>query len=687
MRILKLQQIIYFLILLLICITVQAHAQEFTALEDHVYWTPDGMIVIVNDAALSPEVPVDGLIEAVVYRRLEGQSSYSEVGRLQRAESWEEFVDRGSDRLVAALMSAVRVDTEEELWENIQENPRAGDYGFLYYERDFQKAFGLIFIDEETADLPEGEEVSYRMTYIMENGEESEERYTDSEIVGTMPNILAPRSINFVESENLVGGQWASPIEGSEDAFFANIYRQKGVGSEFELLPNRLMANRNEEEGIITYSWEESAEPEEWYRFFVEPIDFIGNTGPRSDTLQVISVNFDNIPLMNEVEISEDPSGIRMNWQQIDYKPYLTGIEVRRSRDSRSGFVTLDTLDVTATEFVDSRVVPNQTYYYEFRVVTMRSALDFPSAVASGSFENKEMPPSIPFGLKAIHEGENIRLQWNSVEEPDLYAYYVYRSTSRYDSLVVASRAITDSTTFIDTNETLDGRTNYTYAVKSVNMSGLESELSDFVVIRPSRYVQPLAPVGISGYAEYNRVRISWRDVQRRDDAVIGYHVYRSLQKVEVASASSLPEGVERLTETFITTTSFDDLDVTPGQQYYYAVSSVDLFDVESELSSFFDFTTSNPDLSAPSQVSVRAINGQIEMRWNRTHQAGVSGYIVYRRTREQSEPEALTTLDLEETTFTDNNTSLNTLYWYSVSVIGGNSESERSREQSVRIQ
>lgn len=686
MRILELQYIFYNLILLLICFTAQVYAQEFIPLEDHVYWTPEGMIVIVNDAALSPEVPVDGLIEAVVYRKLEDQSSYTEVGRLQRAGSWKEFVERGSYRLVEALMSATRIDTEMELWEFIQQNPRARDYGFIYYERDFQKAFGLIFVDKETSDLPEGEEVSYRMTYVMENGEESDERYSGSEIVGKMPNILAPRSINFVESENIVGGQWASPIEGSEDAFFANIYRQIGAGSDFELLPNRLMANRNEEEGIITYSWEESAEPEEWYRFFVEPIDFIGNTGPRSDTLQVISVNFDNIPLMNEVEISEDPSGIRMYWQPIDYKPYLTGIEIRRSRDARSGFVTLDTLDVTATEFVDSKVVPNQTYYYEFRVVTMRAAVDFPSAVTSGSFENKEMPPSIPSGLKAMHEGENIRLHWNSVEEPDLYAYYVYRSTSRYDSLVVASRAITDSTTFLDTDEILDGRTNYTYAVKAVNMSGLESELSNFEVIRPSRLVRPMAPVGVSGYAEYNRVRISWRDVQRRDDAVIGYHVYRSPQPVESISTYDLPDKVERLTETLITTTAFDDVDVETGQQYYYAISSVDMFNVESELSPFSKFTITRPPLLAPSQVSVRAINGQIEIRWNRTHQNSVSGYFVYRRTGDQTEPEVVADLGLDETTFIDSNALPGTLYWYSVSILDGDDESSRSREQSVRF-
>jgi len=424
----------YILGFLLISITLPAHAayaQEFSQADDHVRWTPDGMVIFVNDAALSAEHPVDGLIEGILHRRFEGESSYTEIARLQRANNWNEFKDRASTRLIDALMEIAQTQSEDELWEFIQQNPRGMDYGFLYFEREFQKAYGLIYLDEETRNLPDGEVVSYRMTYILETGEESDERYTDSAIAGQQPNLRAPRVIGLTENDSRVGGRWASPIEGSEDAFFANIYRQKGIDGEFERIPTRLMAVRNEVAGLITYTWEESTEPETWHRFFVEPIDMVGNTGPRSDTLQVISVNFNNIPLMGNVEIRESTSGIHLQWEPLEYKPYLTGIEIKRSRDSRQSYIVLDTLDVTASEYIDTRVVPNRTYYYEFRVVTMRAANDLPSAIASGSFVNTEMPPPQPSGLRASREGEHIRLNWNSVQESDLYAYYVYRGTSR----------------------------------------------------------------------------------------------------------------------------------------------------------------------------------------------------------------------------------------------------------------
>ncbi len=673
------------IVLFLICQPI-IMAQEAQYVENLVRWTSDGMIVQTSDAALSPERPVDGRIETVIYRQLEGESSFRELARLGRAETWEEFADRAGSELIEILMTGLELETQEELWQYIQEHPEGTHYGLLIFNSDFQKAFGLMFLDDETHDLPDGEVVRYRVTYTLESGEESDLQYTGEAVAGTMPRLLAPVRERINESTTQIGVQWSSPIEGSEDAAFANIYRRTGIDGEFEELPSQLLAIRSEETGRIHYHWDQSAEPESWYSFFIEPVDIAGNTGPRSDTLQVVSVDFNNLPLMSNVEVLENDSGIHLAWERLPNKPWLTGIEVQRSRQASGGFVVLDTLAVTATEFIYTQIVPNQTYHYEFRVVTIRPRTSLPSAVARAAFENRVMPPSAPTGLRAEHEGEHIRLTWKSVEEPDLYAYYVYRSTSRHDSLVVASRAITDSTTFLDTSEILHGRTNYTYAVKAVNMSGLESELSSFVAIRPNRFVEPIAPAGVSGYGEYNRIRLSWRDVQRRDDAVVGYHVYRSRQPVEALRPDELPDEVVRLTENRIEATSFDDLDVEPGQRYYYAVSSVDIFDVESSLSPFAGFSTSRPSLLAPSQVSARSINGQAEVRWNRTHQPGAAGYTVYRRTRDQEEPVVVGTLPVDETMFIDADATAGTLYWYSVSVITDEDESPRSLEQSLTV-
>jgi fibronectin type 3 domain-containing protein len=686
------KRLIYTGIVLLFMCQPFALAQEVQHAENLVRWTPEGMIVQASDAALSPERPVDGRIETVIYRQLEGESSFREVARVGRAVTWEEFTSRAGSELIQILMVGLETETEEELWQYIQEHPEATHYGLLTFNTDFQKAFGMVYLDEETRDLPDGEVVRYRVMYTLESGEESDLQYTGEAVAGTLPRLLAPVRERINESTTQIGVQWSSPIEGSEDAAFANIYRRTGIEGDFELLPGQLLAIRNQETGRIHYNWDQSAEPESWYSFFIEPMDIAGNTGPRSDTLQVISVDFNNLPLMSNVDVLESESGIHLAWERLPNKPWLTGIEVQRSRKATDGFVVIDTLSITETEFIDTQIVPNQTYHYEFRVVTIRERTSLPSAVARAAFENRYLPPSAPTGVTAVQEGENIRVSWDSVQEPDLYAYYVYRGTSRHDSLVVASRAITDTTTFLDESEILSGRTNYSYAVKAVNMSGLESELSDFVIIRPDRRVVPPPPPGVSGYGEFNRIRLTWRDMARQDEVVAGYHVYRSAEPVsavavEQANGSPLEiPGLVRLSDIPISDTAFDDTGLQSGQQFYYAVSSVDIFDVESALSPFASFRTTRPELSSPSQVSVRQINGRVEIRWNQTRQDGATGYQIFRRSRGETEPVVIGSAALEETIFNDTTTEPGTLYWYSVSVLAGEHESARSREESVVV-
>jgi fibronectin type 3 domain-containing protein len=144
--------------------------------------------------------------------------------------------------------------------------------------------------------------------------------------------------------------------------------------------------------------------------------------------------------------------------------------------------------------------------------------------------------------------------------------------------------------------------------------------------------------------------------------------------------------GFERVNDSLITTTSFDDINVESGQTYYYSLSSVDVFDVESLMSNTASFTPSAPALRPPSRVSVRSVSTGVELRWNQTLQDGAMGYRVYRRARGESDATAVGMNQLEETRFTDENVSEGELYWYSVSVIGENAESEASSEESVRV-
>lgn len=677
-------------VLVIFSLPLSTNAQTNQNPENLVNWSPDGMIVFASNAGLSEEFPQSGRIEAVIYRKLSENGEYNEVARLQAPESVEELNERANQTFFDRLMEETNSSSEEELLNFVRSRSAIETYGFIGFDPQLWRALGTAYFDEETLNFEQGQQVWYQIRYEMEDGSQSGEVLEGSDTVGSSPDILAPQSIDRMERDSLVSATWASPIEGSEDAYFARVYQQTG-DDEFAMLEDRIMGRRNAD-SLIVYQYEQVAEPENAYRFFIEPVDVVGNPGPHSDTLTVISVDFENLPLLGEVEAKDTTAGIHLSWEHIPQKPYLTGIEIRRSRDARRNFITLDTLSVQETKYLDTQLVPNRSYYYEFRIVTMRDRNELPSAVASASFTNEMLPPTPPAGLTAQTEEGGIRLNWDPVATNDLFAYYVYRGTSRYDSLVVASPAIKDTTTFFDDNPILSGRTNYVYAVKAVSLSEMESELSNMVTIRPDKVVRPPSPVGIEGYSEQSRVRLFWSDQTERDPAVEGYHLYRSESPMEItpdsaaASVQADQAGFERVNDSLITTTSFDDVDIESGQTYYYTLSSVDVFDVESLMSNTARFTPSEPALRPPSQVSVRTVSAGVELRWNQTLQDGATGYRVYRRTRGQADATSVGTNELEETRFTDENISEGELYWYSVSVIGGDTESKASPEESVRI-
>lgn len=386
--------------------------------------------------------------------------------------------------------------------------------------------------------------------------------------------------------------------------------------------------------------------------------------------------------------------GIFLSWEKIPQKPYLTGIQIQRSRHSDSGYVGLDTVDIGKTTYLDDRLVAYVTYHYSFKILSIRENDAPPSAYTSAAYKNKSAPPDAPRDLTAEQEGENIRLNWEKSASPNIYAYYVYRGISSADSLEVVSPALRDTTTFLDTTDFLDGRTNYTYGVKAVNYNKLRRYFSSFVTIRPNRKVIPPVPFGISGYVDGSRIRLNWKDMQSFDNAVTGYNLYRrtsskigEFRNKPPASKTADTLGFTKVNTNPIQKTYYDDNQINRGENYQYAISTVDEFGVESELSQISEFTIRELPLDAPSRVSGRTVNEGIEILWNPVVKDEVTGYAVYRRTRNQSQPEKIAEAGQNEQSYTDRTVESGEFYFYSVSTISSGRESERSEETGVKAE
>lgn len=273
---LKIGLIVYSLALLQ---TQVVNGQANQEVDDLVNWSEDGMVVFASDAGLSEEFPQSERVAAIIYRKLTEEGEYQEITRVQAPVSVEELRERSSERFIQQLMDETNSNSEEALLQYIRSNSRLDHYGFLSFNPDLWRMLGTAYTDTETLNFEEGQRVWYKVRYLNIDGSISEGSVEGSDIVGSSPDILPPQSVDRLERDSLVAVTWASPISGSEDAYFARVYRQKADEDAFTLLDEPVMARRTSD-SLIVYQHEEQAEPEQVYRFFIKPVDLVGNPGP-----------------------------------------------------------------------------------------------------------------------------------------------------------------------------------------------------------------------------------------------------------------------------------------------------------------------------------------------------------------------------------------------------------------------
>lgn len=158
--------------------------------------------------------------------------------------------------------------------------------------------------------------------------------------------------------------------------------------------------------------------------------------------------------------------------------------------------------------------------------------------------------------------------------------YHIYRTVIKSDSddnsvsgglpELLNSDLVTE-TVFADTKFSF--KTNYQYFVRAVTISGdnglIESLDSNRLTVTPRDVFPPLAPQNLTIAAAPNRLSLFFAANSEPD--IAGYLVFRtSLEKTPLAEW-------QKLTQTPLTTTTFQDDTVESNQKYYYYLQAVDV--------------------------------------------------------------------------------------------------------------
>jgi len=355
---------------------------------------------------------------------------------------------------------------------------------------------------------------------------------------------------------------------------------------------------------------------------------------------------------------------VTLNWAN-NPETNITGYNVYRSLVSGGSYVKVNATLVPTSTYADMGLSNGTPYFYVVRAVN-------DSGEESGNSNEAvatPMPlPAAPTGLTATPGNAQVTLSWNAVSGAT--AYNVLRGVSSggpYNT--VLANGLT-GTAFLDTFVT--NNTTYYYVVRAVNGSG-QSGNSNEALATPMPL--PSTPTNLTIITGSSRVTLNW-------NASTGAFSY-TVRRADSAN------GPFTIIATGIQGTTYIDRTVSPGNTYYFEISAVNTTG-ESTVSIAVSATTIVGVPSAPASLLAA---GSCDPTAPRIGQVGLTwvgdlsdwGFNV-KRANVSGGPYTTLAVRTPLSSYTDHGLTLGSTYYYVVTALNGQGESDPSGEVAVPV-
>ncbi len=247
----------------------------------------------------------------------------------------------------------------------------------------------------------------------------------------------------------------------------------------------------------------------------------------------------------------------QISWSDADSSPYA--FNVLRQNSGGADFTTIATVPAGTTTYTDTGLTPGASYTYEI-VAVSTVGNSAPSSPASLTLPVPPMTPSLLAFNQIGTSSTGLSWQLNSTNDTGVN---VYRRDGS-GSFVLVKTLPPGTMAYIDSG--LQPGTIYEYRITASNSAG-ESAFADAGVT-----TLPSAPGGVVADAASGAITLHWSAAA----GALAYNIYRGLSP-SGEGATPYAAGIDL--------TSYTDLGVNDGTQYYYFVTSVD-FSGESTASS-----------------------------------------------------------------------------------------------------
>ncbi len=324
------------------------------------------------------------------------------------------------------------------------------------------------------------------------------------------------------------------------------------------------------------------------------------------------------------------------------------------SFDIQRDETTIATLSANTTTFSDTTLSPNTTYTYRVNANNSAGTSPYSNVVSATTFN---VPPVAPSNLAATAvSSKQIDLAWDDVENET--GFQIQRNGSIITT--VASNVLTYS------DITLSPGTTYTYRVSAIN-SGGSSAYSD-AAVATTLEAPPVAPTNLVATAKSaKQIDLSWNDVSNESTFEI---------EQNGITIATVPSNI----------TTYSDTTLTPNTTYSYRIRAINAMG-SSPYSNDASATTFSLVPAAPTGLIATSLSPtQVSLSWTDASQ-NETGFTIERSTTAGGNFIVVGSVDTNIKTYTDNNLTASTQYFYRVQAFNVYGVSAYTSQASVTTQ
>ncbi len=357
--------------------------------------------------------------------------------------------------------------------------------------------------------------------------------------------------------------------------------------------------------------------------------------------------------------IPQKNSAVKLTWQKKIKESDFKGYFVLKSEKMNGPYYVLneDILPFEQMHYIDTNVDPKAYNFYKVSVVDTAGNI-FESLPTFAMIEDHSPPPTPKLLHGSIDSNGIVVIHWAPVDDPYVIGYKVYSSNSPNHTFIMKSGDILTDT-FYSERVTLRTLSEIIiYKVAAVNNGFGYSELSEGLELKRPDIVPPSSGAFKDYLVSGDIVQLTWARSNSGDLE------YQELWRKDASHPWAKISKLDKTTE------NYQDVELTPGLEYSYALRAVDDDGLHSEFSKPVHISTAEYVKVKPIHKLMLSYNKEantLEVKWDYSQSSNFS-FVLY---RSKNSKEIVSYKHLTSgTKFIDKNIEPNNSYTYALRVI-----------------